>query len=63
MMNLILDHLRQSDSVVFRVVMEKESVVDAYVVVVDEVNRAGIEAVVVVHMGSVKQTVLVVVAQ
>jgi hypothetical protein len=63
MMNLILDHLRQSDSVVFRVVMERESVVDAYVVVVDEVNRAGIEAVVVVHMGSVKQTVLVVVAQ
>jgi hypothetical protein len=45
------------------VAMERESVVDAFVVVVDEVNQVGIAVVVVVRMGSVKQTVPVVVAQ
>jgi hypothetical protein len=48
---------------VFRVAMERESVVDAYIVVMGEVNQAGIEVVVVVHMETVKQTVPVVVTQ
>jgi hypothetical protein len=42
---------------VFRVAIKRESVVDAYIVVVDEVNRVRIK-VADVHMETVKQTLL-----